>query len=566
MKLVAFFAHWLGRQFLGLMVISLILIIGGYLYSGIQSYIDGQRQKSNLKAGQSQLQSIHGDLEAEAKQRVQGVRKDSQAELDRRISELVREIANLELQRRSEIERKLALINGDFTQDIKLDLHIDLLKQEHRYLDHAKAALNAAVAIAKGSGELERRRNAIVGINANWHNVDTQINVLETNSPVTTKIPLTSDYHQLKSLEAQRDALFQQSQNANEAYWSQKKYLDALQKPRTLLPFEPIRGAYENASSAIQERILQEEVDLANNWITRYVDPALKVMPTAFLILLAAILSPIAIKGLFFYIVAPIASRRPAICLAPESGGDLDDGRRDAMVCSNASHVSLATTLTCDEELLIHPEYLRGPSSNSIASTKWLLNNRYPFTSIAAGLYVLTRLQADTDHTHIISAIEDPLAEVALIEISAGSTLVLQPRHIIGVIQSRSQPLHLESKWRLLSVTAWLTLQLRYMIFSGPAKILVKGCRGVRVDPVGAGHRINQAATIGFSGNLSYSVSRCDPFVAYVRGKHELFDDKFSGESGYYISEEMPNLGKSGGITGKGLEGLADSVLKVFGI
>lgn len=32
------------------------------------------------------------------------------------------------------------------------------------------------------------------------------------------------------------------------------------------------------------------------------------------------------------------------------------------------------------------------------------------------------------------------------------------------------------------------------------------------------------------------------------------------------VSEEMPNLGKKSGITGKELEGLADSTLKVFGI
>ncbi len=167
---------------------------------------------------------------------------------------------------------------------------------------------------------------------------------------------------------------------------------------------------------------------------------------------------------------------------------------------------------------------------------------------------------------HTVSPLEDPLAEVALIEIPQGTNLILQPQHVIGVVQLRNQPLQIKSHWRLGSLTAWLTLQLRYMVFSGPVKIIVKGCRGVRVESVGTGQSINQAATMGFTGNLSYSVTRCDPFIAYVRGKQELFNDRFTGDSGFYISEEMPNLGKKSGITGKGLEGFADSVLTVFGV
>ena len=111
-----------------------------------------------------------------------------------------------------------------------------------------------------------------------------------------------------------------------------------------------------------------------------------------------------------------------------------------------------------------------------------------------------------------------------------------------------------------------MTLQLRYLTFAGPSRILVKGCQGVRVDASGTGQSLNQASTIGFTANLSYSVRRCDPFVAYVRGKQELFDDNFSGPAGFYISEVTPYVGKKSGITGKGLEGIVDSLLKIVGL
>lgn len=113
---------------------------------------------------------------------------------------------------------------------------------------------------------------------------------------------------------------------------------------------------------------------------------------------------------------------------------------------------------------------------------------------------------------------------------------------------------------------AWLTLQLRYLVFHGPAQLLIKGCRGIRVERAGSGRRINQAATIGFSANVEYSTSRCETFASYLMGNQELLNDGFSGEVGFYVYEELPNYGRRSGIAGRGLEGLTDSVLKVFGV
>jgi hypothetical protein len=81
-----------------------------------------------------------------------------------------------------------------------------------------------------------------------------------------------------------------------------------------------------------------------------------------------------------------------------------------------------------------------------------------------------------------------------------------------------------------------------------------------------SGRLVNQAATLGFSADALYSVRRCETFVAYWRGADELFNDQFSGTNCVYLYEEMPSLHRKGGITGRGLEGITDSVLKVFGI
>ena len=43
-------------------------------------------------------------------------------------------------------------------------------------------------------------------------------------------------------------------------------------------------------------------------------------------------------------------------------------------------------------------------------------------------------------------------------------------------------------------------------------------------------------------------------------------NDRFDGEPGVCIYEEVPSMSRKSGITGRGLEGLTDSALKVFGV
>jgi hypothetical protein len=113
---------------------------------------------------------------------------------------------------------------------------------------------------------------------------------------------------------------------------------------------------------------------------------------------------------------------------------------------------------------------------------------------------------------------------------------------------------------------SWLTLQLRYIVFHGPVKVIVAGVKGVEVDKADDASSINQAATLGFSANLRYGVSRCETFYAYLSGKKELFNDRFSGGPGYYVHEVHPRPDRKTVLPGRGIEGLLNSILKVFGI
>ena len=54
--------------------------------------------------------------------------------------------------------------------------------------------------------------------------------------------------------------------------------------------------------------------------------------------------------------------------------------------------------------------------------------------------------------------------------------------------------------------------------------------------------------------------------MSYWMGKDDLFNDIFTGELGSYVYEEMPDYKQKNGIAGRGLEGVFDAVLNVFGI
>ncbi len=85
----------------------------------------------------------------------------------------------------------------------------------------------------------------------------------------------------------------------------------------------------------------------------------------------------------------------------------------------------------------------------------------------------------------------------------------------------------------------------------------------------GKGRMINRSRILGFSANMEYSNTRCETFIAYLVGSDDLFNDLFNeppmGVNGYFIYEEIPSNEKKNIFT-KGIQGLLDVVLKLFGI
>jgi hypothetical protein len=121
------------------------------------------------------------------------------------------------------------------------------------------------------------------------------------------------------------------------------------------------------------------------------------------------------------------------------------------------------------------------------------------------------------------------------------------------------------SHWRLNSLNAWLTLQFRYLVFHGPARLVLKGGRGVRVEAAERGRVFGQDQLVGFSADLAYSVTRTETFWPYFLGREPLLKDRVIAGNGVLIVEEAPFTARNGEVR-RGLEGMIDAGMKAFGM
>ncbi|KAB7644864.1 hypothetical protein [Polymorphobacter fuscus] len=278
----------------------------------------------------------------------------------------------------------------------------------------------------------------------------------------------------------------------------------------------------------------------------------------AFWALLAIIVTPFAIRTLFYWVLAPLASLQRPIKLL--------DTTVPIPLPAERSSVSKTILLAPGQELLVRQGFEQTVSLGGAKATQWLLDARHPISSLVSGLYFLTRIRGGPGDTVTVSATHDAFAEVAVLGLPAGAAAVLQPRAIAGVVQPIGTPLRVTAHWRLGTLNAWLTWQLRFLVFHGPAEIILTGGRGVRVEPALAGRSIGQDQLIGFSAGIAYSTGRTETFIPYLFGREPLLKDRVAAGSGLLIAEEAPMAGRAKRGIRHGLEGAIDAVLKVFGI
>ena len=562
-QLLTAILRFLLRHALQFALFIVILLAGRMLLAEWRAYSAGSEAVAALKTASSMADGHGAGLAAAATARVNALQKASQAAIATRLKEVQAQLTTLRARQQPSL---FSLPLPDTTtlalhaqEEATRRVEIEVLAQEARYL----TALQAALKGEDARQTLARLHAEHVRAYAALQNNVRQRRQLEAQHPLAAHLPGSDAYAQLSQLEAQGQRLRDINLQAYQAWVAQHARTGDASRPA---PFAIDSTALAGALAPVQQAIAAGESQLARNWIARWRAPVLDVAPTAALLVLSAILLPAAIKAFFYFVLAPVAARLPPLSIARElqlAGSTLSLPPHGE---SRISAVSQALQLQPGQRMLIHPEYLQSSPVSSCKRTQWLLDWRFPFTSLAAGMVALTRLESGEPASVTISASDDPLLEVAVVHLPAGGALVFQPRGLVGLVCEAGQPLAISSHWRLGSLHAWLTLQLRFIVFRGPVTLIVRGCRGVRLERAGQGRSISQSATLGFSTDVLYSTLRSETFIPYLRGQQALLNDRFDGGNGVYLYEETPRHGKQPGKVGSWFEGLTDAILKVFGI
>lgn len=294
-------------------------------------------------------------------------------------------------------------------------------------------------------------------------------------------------------------------------------------------------------------------------------------------------LGPTLWAGMMFYGFAPLAMRGRPIRFTTDT---------TSLPTVGESHVSVEAVLRPGDVLRIKEKFLQASDEGVKKKTRFVLDWRIPFTSMACGLVELVELRAEGLSERVSPAVsssessavslaagyrvtlsngEDPHLELALIEIPEGGALILRPSFLAGVIQRDNQPLQIRRHWQILRWQAWVTGQFRFFEFLGPCRLVVAGSRGVRAEVLveregtaAPARRTNQDATIGFTPNLSYRPVRAETFWSYYRGMNPLFDDLFAGK-GLFLLQETSTRGDAAKAA-RFWSGVWNGVLKVLGL
>ena len=278
MKVFSLVAHWLGKQFLTLVVIVCVLAVGSYFYAEVREYIGLMSAYAEAGDIQRKLPDSFKKLADDAAKRVSALENASKEAVDSRIAAIDKELADLKSKRRSALKRKAAYLKGEFG-DIKLDLRIDMLVQERNYLDKVMVLANSKARLPS------LRRAQKIAQDDLDKNLKDQAN-LKAEHPFAIYNPLTQSYWDLKLLRNEYKDLKKRLDASNEALADAERTIQALEK---MGPFRPTDDAYKKAKSTLDDCIDEIKKRLEESRINWLFTSVGEVLPVALCVLLGAI-------------------------------------------------------------------------------------------------------------------------------------------------------------------------------------------------------------------------------------------------------------------------------------
>lgn len=335
-------------------------------------------------------------------------------------------------------------------QEAMRELRIETRRQAREHLATLRAYAVVMLDRRAAYARLEQLRLAHVNAYQAYLRAHRETAQYREGAGWLARIPGAPHYQRLKQLEDASRRLVDANNKAHRDFVAQQTLVQRLPAPGSAAAFRIDAQRLEDVTATLRTQLAQAEHLARHNRLWQAYQAVLPVLPAAVGVLAGWWLVPAALRTLFYFVLAPLAARRPPIVIdgrvrhAPTSRPSQPDTDH-ALI----STVSRRVTLAPGDEMLIRPAYCQSIPVGVGASTKLLFDWRHPLTSVAAHLWMLTRLRTSQDAQIVVSSTSDPLDDVALVEIAAGEALVLQPRALVGVICKAGVPPTIRSHWRI---------------------------------------------------------------------------------------------------------------------
>ncbi len=175
-------------------------------------------------------------------------------------------------------------------------------------------------------------------------------------------------------------------------------------------------------------------------------------------------LGPPAWRLFAYFLLAPFISSRAAVRLGAGGVGELP------RVAPGGAAVDVG--LEPGDVLWVKESFLQASDEGLLKSTRWLLDWRMPFTCLAAGLRELVEMRNAAPEARLrvtCSSQADAHVELAVVTVPAGSSLVLRPSYLAGLVGPLGRrAAAIRWHWRIFALQSWATGQFRYFEFVGP--------------------------------------------------------------------------------------------------
>ncbi len=560
---------WAARHVIIFLLIVLALVAAAKAFEAYRALPALQQEVAAMERERELLEKDAARQLAEARGAAERIDRLEASFLHRRLAEVRAEIAASDPARFSRTGFALDVVRGEtssIARNLGAAFRLQLLRAEERAIVARLGMIGRSNRVQGLAAYIKSRDAEAAALKARIVEIERRYPFLSRGESVPILRDLEGPWRDLNVARRDLSAVTASRQRAVAAQARAQRNLQAAREA-----YARQRAAMVSAvppQAELQQAIERKRQELSQHWASRAWGAVQPVLAWALWIIFLVIVVPPAVKAFWFFVVAPAASRLRPIVVRPDLGGDVqwEAARPGEEALPPGSGVSRRLVIHPGEELVVKPEYLQSSMNRARIDSTAVLSWAIPLGSLATGLVGLTRIRVDKPEVATISATEDVFDEVGIIRIAEGSGLVFKPRNLVGVLQRTDRPLRIHRVWRLGHVSGWLTLQLRFLVFEGPCSLVVRGMRGVALEPSADGRRIAGAATLGWTAGLRYSVRRSETFLAYFMGKQSLFNDSFEGAGGKIVYEEVPRSRAKGGFLGRGLEGLAEGLLKVVGL